>query len=197
MNLVIVLKTLCDLEENFKKSLKKNIEKLIEKKKLKSDGTDSGKVYSAFFSYFENKIGSIEIINAEKRLQKIYFVKRRMTDFLPTYNKEKFMDEVNRESANEKTSEMLEKYIDFYEEMKHYQRLDSMNIPFKISHIGILKTISLLLVLVVNISLLGFNLGPERRFNFNQLVDYVIYIIGFIIMIIYGCIFSFWLILNA
>ena len=38
MNLVIVLKTLCDLEENFKKSLRKNIEKIIEKKKLKQDG---------------------------------------------------------------------------------------------------------------------------------------------------------------
>ena len=136
-------------------------------------------------------------MNVEKKLQKIYFVKRRMTDFLPTYNKEKFMDEVNRESANEKTSEMLEKYIDFYEEMKHYQRLDSMNIPFKISHIGLLKSLSLLLVFIVNLSLLSFNLGPDKNFNFDKIMDYIIYIIGFIIMVIYATIFSFWFVLNA
>lgn len=64
-------------------------------------------------------------MNENKKLQKIYFPKLLITTFLSNYVKTKFMDNVSRENANEKTSELLEKYQDFYDEMIHYQKLDS------------------------------------------------------------------------
>lgn len=226
MMIIIALQTLCDLDasKNFSKSLEKTILKKIEVAqsknlenpilgdrlhtldKMYTTGLDT-KVnersskkavnYSEFYNFFKQKVSSIEIINPNKKLQKIYFPRNLVTDFLNKINMDKFMDGVSRETANDKISELQAKFIDFYEEMVHYQQLDTMELKMKLTYFGYLKSISLALVFIINFFLITFNLGPNPRFDFQSNIEYMLYMIGFIIMIIYVGIFALWLLLNA
>jgi len=77
-----------------------------------------------------------------------------MSNFLSDYSKKNFDENVNRESANDKIKDLLTNYTDFYEEMVHFQKLNSLGIPVNLTYFEYLKTISLIIAIVANVMLI-------------------------------------------
>ena len=107
------------------------------------------------------------------------------------------MEGVNRDSANNKLVSLVENFVDFYEEMKHYEMLKDKKISVNSSHFNMLKSVSLVLVLLVCVILVAYNLGPDPRFNMGEPISYFVYVLGLVIMVIYCVLFGLWMILNS
>lgn len=71
-------------------------------------------------NFFSTKVKSIEILNSQGHLQKIYFPLHHVTGFLSQFSKDKYREEVTRENVNDKIKALFLKADDFYEEMCHF-----------------------------------------------------------------------------
>lgn len=107
----MLLCTIGDKEAAFAKRMKKTI-----REKMRRGTPELEKI----ILFFSEKTASIEIFNENKHLQKVYFPIHNVTKFLSEYSKKKFDEEVNRESPNDKIKNLLEDYLDFYDEMSHF-----------------------------------------------------------------------------
>lgn len=188
----ILLKSIGDVEESFQKRIEKMIKhmKKEEKDYKKTDKTDK------MIEFFSEKTASIEIFNENQKIQKVYFPVHNVTKFLSDYTKKKFEKEVNRESANDKIKNLVENYLDFYDEMCHFQKLRALGIPVNLTYFEWLKNISLICVVIANVTLLASNPSPDPGFT-DSPSDTFIRILGFIIMIIYLMIGGLWLLFNS
>lgn len=187
----ILLKSIGDVEESFQKRIDKMIKvmKKDEKDFKKTNKTDK------LIEFFSEKTGSIEIFNENKKIQKVYFPIHNVTKFLSDYTKEKFERDVNRESANDKIKNLIENYLDFYDEMCHFQKLRAFGIPVDLTYFGWLKNISLICVIIANLTLIASNPTTDDSFTDSN-SDRFIRVLGFIIMIIYLIILGLWLLFN-
>ena len=173
----MLLSTISDLEPNFKDRFKRNI-----KEKSKSKETSN---LPKILGYFSEKTASIEIFNESKHIQKIYFPVENVTKFLSDYTKKGFEENVNRESANEKIKGLLTNYEDFYDEMNHFQMLNALGIKVNLTYFEILKNISLLCVMLINLILLYSQTGDGPNLAEGTSTTLFITILGLTIMIIY------------
>lgn len=119
-----------------------------------------------------------------------------MSNFLSEYSKKGFDENVNRESANDKIKDLLTNYTDFYEEMVHFQKLNSLGIPVNLTYFEYLKTISLIIAIVANVMLIVTEESRDQKFGSSSF-DTVIKVLGFIIMVIYLLIGGLWLLFNS
>lgn len=188
----IVLKTIGDKEPAFANRMKKTIKQ--KKKKDKESGVELK--LDKVITYFSEKTGSIEILNESKRLQKVYFPVHNVTKFLSEYSKDKFMENVNRESSNDKINDLLEMYLDFYDEMSHFQKLRAFGIPVNLTYFEWLKMISLICVVAANFIMLITSTSTNPKFS-DKIEDRIVLILGFIIMVIYLVIGALWVLFNS
>jgi inositol 1,4,5-triphosphate receptor type 3 len=94
----ILVKSLANLDEDFCLKYKTH---LAELKKKNSFAIFSSAEQSGLEYYRQNCL-SIEIVNSKDELQKVYFRKPPITNYLSDDTKESFNQEVNRDSSNEK-----------------------------------------------------------------------------------------------
>ncbi len=94
----ILVKSLANLDDDFCLKYKTH---LAELKKKKSFGIFSSSEQRALEYYRQNCL-SIEIVNSKDELQKVYFRKPPIANYLSDDTKERFNQEVNRDSSNEK-----------------------------------------------------------------------------------------------
>jgi hypothetical protein len=187
-----VLKTIGDKEPSFANRMKKTIKQ--RKKKDKEIGAELK--LDKIIAFFSEKTASVEILNESKRLQKVYFPIHNVTKFLSDYSRVKFMENVNRESSNDKINDMLEMYLDFYDEMTHFQKLRAFGIPVNLTYFEWLKNISLICVVAANVIMLITSTSTDPKFS-DKIEDRIVLILGFIIMVIYLVIGALWVLFNS
>ena len=134
----ILLQTLAD----HNKSIEELIKKVTEDKKLKKA-----------YSFFKSNTSSIEIIFNEQHI-KVYFPVYPTTRFLSRTSRKKLMDEVNRESQNEKLISLINARRDLFDEMEHLSRLNGWKIKITSKRFNYLRDISTLCALIINLIIL-------------------------------------------
>jgi hypothetical protein len=90
----------------------------------------------------------------------------------------------------------LANYTDFYEEMTHFQKLNAMGIPVNLTYFTYLKNLSLVAVIMANITLIVSDTSTDPKFS-NSLGDRFILILGLIVMITYLVIGGLWFLFNS
>ena len=183
-----LLSTIADLESSFKERMASNIKEKSRDKEMEQ--------LPKVIEYFEEKTASIEIININKNIQKIYFPVPYVTKFLSDTTKSTFEEDVNRESANEKIKGLVESFEDFFDEMQHYQMLNSLGIKVKLTYFDRLKDVSLVCVLLINLILLYSQDNPDPEFT-GDWTTIAITGLGMTIMIIYFVIGGLWTVFNS
>lgn len=219
INLVILLKTISDSDLIFEKSLEKTlantVREIIEEERNNKSSNILGmgignlnigqmggglgqrqKSMAQFYEFFEDKVASIEIVNKDRELQKIYFPKNYVTQFLQAPSQDRFMEEVSRNSANNKISGLLENFVHFYDEMKHFEFLKFRQVQFNSNHFTFLKMTSYSFVLFINLTLVVYNLGPDPKFRIENLISRVIFVIAIIVFALQVTLSGMWFILN-
>ncbi|EGR33363.1 hypothetical protein IMG5_055060 [Ichthyophthirius multifiliis] len=106
---------------------------------------------NTFKSYqqLKKQLLSIEIINQFNSIQKIYFQKHPLTYYLSRTSKEKFLENVNINTANDKIQGFLQTQIQFQDEMMHFLKLNAFGINIQLSFMQQVKNINLLLILII------------------------------------------------
>lgn len=183
--IIILLKSLGDLEPSFAE----NLDKII------NDISLEDQEFMAIFDFFDDKVSSIEIINMLNEIQRIYFPIHNITKYLSEYSKNVFDKFVPRDTPADKIRSLFIKFNDFYEEMKHFQRLNSIGFKIDLTYFSYLKAVSLILVILMNIIEVGFT--KEDQTYYEDYYEYLVKGLSFTIMSIYVVIFGLWLVFNS
>ncbi|EGR32730.1 hypothetical protein IMG5_072330, partial [Ichthyophthirius multifiliis] len=101
----------------------------------------------------KQQIVSIEIINQQNLVQKIYFPKDPLTQYLSKTTKERFLENAIINSANDKIKFLLSFNQIFQDEMKHFLKLRAIGIYFHLSIIKNAKNLNLFLIFIINLFL--------------------------------------------
>ena len=139
------------------KSSGKQGDKIVESeyyKKLK-EGLNR-KVVPASRTFFFEKVLSIEIVNKENNLQRVYFPAPAITRFHSSYSKAQFEDRVDRRSANTKLTGMVENVPFTLYELRHFNKLSNMGISGNMSIVKTMKYLNFFLAFVINAIILVF-----------------------------------------
>lgn len=192
----ILLSTLGDIDADFNKTLHIAIANLLGEGGEGIGMVLGGATTSSVIEYFDKKVKSIEIINHNGKLQRVFFPYHCVAEYLSEFSKSKFSEEVPRENENDKIKSIFYKFEDFYDEMKHFQHLNSIGIAVNLNIFNWLKQLSLSLVFLIHF--IQMFSDPESRHGFSgSVTDRFIQLLGIVIMGIYIVIFILWIILNA
>lgn len=146
LNIAILFSQLKTLNKSFKN----NIEIGYNEKK---EGVNKKLVAKARKFFFE-KIRSIEIINQESELQKIYFAKPPLSRLHTNFSKEIFEDEVERGSSNEKLNGLIENVPFLMLELEHFNKLSRGPFSANFSIFFILQRFNFYFSLLLNVLLM-------------------------------------------
>jgi len=124
------------------------------KAKIKEENIERYKELQRAEAFYSKHIGQIEIINKKGDLQRIYFPIIDKIKYLSSVTKEKFLDEVNRESANEKLFGLVRHSELFEDEMNHFLRLKKKGLKFSLTYFSRLRDLNLLIAFATNIIIL-------------------------------------------
>jgi len=104
--------------------------------------------------YYDKYIGQIELVNNKGDLQRTYFPVMKKTKYLSSVTKSKFLDEVNRESANEKLFGLINMEFLFTNEMEHFLELRKSGLVFSLTYFSLLRDLNLIVSCVTNLFIL-------------------------------------------
>ncbi|EAR99593.3 inositol 1,4,5-trisphosphate receptor type 3 (macronuclear) [Tetrahymena thermophila SB210] len=134
---LILLKNLRFQNQDFKQKCKE------EKKKQSAQFQKQYKSLTA-------QCKSIEIVNQFGKLQKVFFPFPQIAGYLSSTKQRRFLEDVNRDSANEKIQGLLSMEDQFMDEMKHFLTLNSKGLYFKLSVLQNFKNTHLIIILITN-----------------------------------------------
>ena len=100
--------------------------------------------------FYKLNTGRIEIMNFSQNIQILFYPKPELSKYLSESSMDKFQENVNRQSANEKIVNLINKKLDFYDEMSHYQFLLT-NIPIDLDKtFNVARFLSLIFAFIIN-----------------------------------------------
>jgi hypothetical protein len=124
--------------------IKSNINKIYNTK-LESA---NGKIYKKARKFFFTKTRSIEIVNQDQKLQRIFFPLPPISRLHSQFNREKFESEVPRDSINDKLSGLMEEVPFLVIELGHF---NSLLLPsLKITTFYVFQRLNFLIALALN-----------------------------------------------
>ncbi|CAD8205015.1 unnamed protein product [Paramecium pentaurelia] len=156
--------------------LLKKLSNYIPQIKNLTDGENNPKLRRAL-NYYKNETASIEIVNMNGKLEKIYFQVPTLMKYLTEETKRQFMEEVERDSINDKINGLLDNMDNFYMEMVHFMKLRKIGIRFNNNFIVYLRNVCIILALLLNI-LITINDTEEKLANLAKaiaIVDCILY----------------------
>jgi len=124
------------------------------KLKIKESKLDRYKEIQRAEMFYHKQIGQVEIVNKKGELQRIYFPIIDKIKFLSSVTKDKFLDEVNRESANEKLFGLVRYCKLFEDEMNHFENLRRKKLKLSLTYFSRLRDLNLLIAFATNIIIL-------------------------------------------
>ncbi|CAD8120276.1 unnamed protein product [Paramecium sonneborni] len=133
-------------------------------------------------NYYKNETASIEIVNMNGKLEKIYFQVPTLMKYLTEETKHQFMEEVERDSINDKINGLLDNMDNFYMEMVHFMKLRKIGIRFNNNFIVYLRNVCIILALLLNI-LITINDTEEQLANLAKAIAIVNCILYGVIML--------------
>ena len=148
IQLGIIVNCLSDLSKDIHTKLQEF------KKKLELISPDRFKELPRVEAFYSRFIGQIEIVNKKGDLQRIYFPIVDKTKYLSSVTKDKFSEDVDRGSANEKLFGLLRWQQLFEDEMKHFMRLRKRGLKLSLTYFSRLRDINLVTAFATNIIIL-------------------------------------------
>nr|CAR82067.1 TPA: calcium release channel IV1b [Paramecium tetraurelia] len=139
-------------------------------------------------NYYKNETASIEIVNMNGKLEKIYFQVPTLMKYLTEETKLQFMEEVERDSINDKINGLLDNMDYFYMEMVHFMKLRKIGIRFNNNFIVYLRNVCIILALLLNI-LITINDTEEKLANLAKAI-------AILDCILYGLIMLIWIFIR-
>lgn len=195
---VVLILTLADANHDYHSQLD-----LV--KKSMPQVSENWKLIRKALRYFQEKIISIEIVNKDKELQRIYFAKPPLQMYHSEFSKKSFELAVNRNSANDKIEGLMNhiKFIDI--EVNHFASLRRRGLWANLSAFHYLKLISFFLAVIINVALfvLSPNINDERvrsapfgTWNEMNIQEKVIKYSTFILLFFYVATLILWIIFQ-
>jgi len=191
IELAIILNFLADTSQDIKLKMSNFKDKLSEEEIERFRSFQKAEVF------YNRYIGQIEIVNKKGDLQRIYFPVVKKTKYLSSVTKTKFLDEVKRESANEKLFGLLRYQKIFLDEMDHFVSLREKSFKFSLTHFSRLRTINLILALITNLFIIFSPPTVTYDLNGSSGLNGVIKGLGIAHIIISSLILIFWSIFKA
>ncbi|CAD8112241.1 unnamed protein product [Paramecium sonneborni] len=139
-------------------------------------------------NYYKNETASIEIVNMNGKLEKIYFQVPTLMKYLTEETKHQFMEEVERDSINDKINGLLDNMDNFYMEMVHFMKLRKIGIRFNNNFIVYLRNMCMILALLLNI-LITIDDTEEKLANLAKAI-------AIVNCILYGVIILTWIFIR-
>jgi inositol 1,4,5-triphosphate receptor type 3 len=87
-------------------------------------------------------------------LEKVYFPIPALMHYLSDETKQNFLEEVSRESINDKINGLLERIQDFYLEITYYQKLHQFGLRYNNTSLTYIRNLCLLIAFLINLLLL-------------------------------------------
>ena len=191
IELAIILNFLSDTSADIKQKVE------AFKEKLGYDEIDKYKGFQKADLFYSRNIGQIEIVNRKDDLQRIYFPIIKKTKYLSGVTKGKFLDEVKRESANEKLFGLLRYQDLFLDEMEHFLSLRQKGLRFSLTHFSRLRNVNLLLAFITNLIILFSFDKVTYNLKGGTDLDNVIKGFGIVHIILSALVLVFWGIFKA
>lgn len=116
-------------------------------------------------------------------LERIYYPQPVLMQYLSDETKMIFLDQVNRESINDKINGLLDELDNFYMEMIHFMKLKKLGFRYNNKVLVYLRNLCLFISFIINLLLL-INDTTSRR---------IVTILGVINIILYAIIVFIWL----
>jgi len=107
------------------------------------------------YEFFQSRTCRIEVL-VDDDLQHVYFAKRPVCDHLTTETRDKFMNSVNRDSANQKLMGLINTSSDLIDEMRHVEKISKKTFQITPQRLAKIRDISFMLSLLINIVMLGW-----------------------------------------
>ncbi|EGR33950.1 inositol -triphosphate type 1 isoform 3, putative, partial [Ichthyophthirius multifiliis] len=154
----ILLKNLQFLDQNFKNAYNLIKQKIVnyQYKQKYLIIIYTYKDLKQCLNFFKQNTLSIEIINQQGNLQKIYFRKPKLIKYFSTTSKQRFLHLCDRETANQKIQGLLRQYPSFLDEMNHFLFLNSKGLFFNLTYLSRIRNFNLIIILIINLIFLQF-----------------------------------------
>lgn len=120
------------------------------------------------------------------KLEKIHFPLPRLMSYLSEESKVSFLEQVGRDSANDKINGLLDEVNSFFMEMAYFMKLRKLGLRYDNNVMVYLRNFCLIISFIINILIIVDN---EESFR-------GIRVIGIIAIILYSCILLMWLVFR-
>lgn len=101
------------------------------------------------YDFFQQNSATIEII-FENQIQRVYFMKHPISNFLDIHHKNSLMNSVRRDNPNEKISDFFAATPRLFDMMDHTYNL-SHNLKLKPGYLDLIRDIALILSIIINL----------------------------------------------
>jgi len=143
--------------------------------------------------------GHIEVAN-ESHLQAIYFPIKPVCHYMSKATREHLMENINRESAQEKVSGLMQAVPDLIEEMQHNEQLSRKTIKITPRTKEVVFTISCIVSMAINLLILCFwdrGFPDVKEIIIPEWADDAVYYLGYVQMGLSSLVLLFYLISQS
>ncbi|KRX09146.1 hypothetical protein PPERSA_08862 [Pseudocohnilembus persalinus] len=173
-----LMQSLVQLSPNFASQYKEQLDIFLNQNKfLFKSNLKQQKIYQ----YFNENCISIEIINSANELQKVFFRKPLLTNYLSDTSKIRFEENVRRDSSTDKLNALLEQEQTFEDEMHHILRLSSILKRVNLQYLTYFRNINIVLIFIQNLFIL-FTSGTNMDKQSEDIVQTIKQVFGMIQM---------------
>jgi hypothetical protein len=156
-------------------------------------------------TFFQAKIKSVEVLDSNKTLQTVYFYVHPICEYLSSYTKYEFEEEVDRRNSNSKLLGLVDHVEHMYFSMKHFDKISRFGVRASLTYLYRAKLTAFLLSLLLNIIILAdstkftyekYGAPAFRPWSQHKSTERVVFLLAWLIFVIYTGLLLLWFVFE-